>query len=103
MRPVEYSPGSQYPCLFQYYSILNKLLYNTFLSGLYRQIQEYWFRVFNIHCRKLANDQNPVSFLLESIKLNQKVITKHLNYCAIPCGIGPPYLLFAVTSKTDFG
>jgi hypothetical protein len=97
-RPVEYSPGAQYPRIKQRQSILKKLLYQTFLPDISRQIQEYWFKVFLLHCFKKSSYTDPFSFLVSSFKLDQHIITKRLKYSAIPYGGKPPYLPFAMTA-----
>lgn len=98
-RPLQYSPGNQYPKRLQIKSLKAKLSGKTFLSEIPRQIQQHWRNLFLASSRQKQNWVNPLSFLKDQLKTGQFELTKRRIYCVTWPKAESPYLRFALTVK----
>lgn len=96
-RPLDYPPGSAYPAHLRNQSILTKLEGGSFLTGIPRQVQQYWMRSFEFTRRRYENWLPAMSFLSKRIIAGHQPVSFSLKYRVIPSGLDPPYLDFAVT------
>jgi hypothetical protein len=98
-RPVQYTPGVQYPQDFQIKSLMAKLSGNPYLKHIPRQIQQHWRKLF-IHKSHQKNnwvDQN--RYLQNQLKSSQFHLTKRTIYCETWTSGAAPYLKLALTTK----
>jgi hypothetical protein len=97
-RPVQYSPGVQYPRHLQIRSVSAKLSGKNFLSCISRQIQQHWKKVFYRKSRQNSNWPKPLDFLQSRLESGQFHLTKRIIYYETAFAHGSAYLPFALTA-----
>jgi len=85
-------------------SLVEKALYNRWLSGHSRQRQQYWWRGFVKQASKKRNPQDdPLVELFKLVSQNIILSTHSSEYCEIKIFRLSTYRIFAVTPPTEYG
>jgi hypothetical protein len=85
-------------------SLLEKALYNRWLSRYSRQRQQYWWRGFVKQASRKRNPQgDPLAVLFTLLSQGIILSTHSSEYCEIRPFRVPTHLIFAVTAATGYG
>jgi hypothetical protein len=98
-RPVEYTPGVQYPHDLQIKSLITKLSGEPFFKQIPRQIQQHWRKLFIQKLRQKNNWTDPVQFLHNQLQSGQFQLTKRTIHSETWTRAEAPYLKLALTTK----
>lgn len=101
-RPEGYSPGIQYPHKMQIESIRAKLSGRPFLKNIPRQVQQHWYKNFNLHRMIQGNWEDSIRYMETHSSFGQLWVTKRFIQSDTLPGAVLPYLSLAVTVRRGF-
>ena len=94
VRPIEYSPGFQYPWETIRISLEQKQGGGIFLPEVSRQCQQYWLKAYRFQLKRIKHD-----IRYQPVPKSQKQVTFRLFYHEMTFSSQSPYLPFAVTTR----